>query len=139
MSQIWTLAHISFAFLMFSTVLAETHIGGTIIIALSGISWAMTLWAPYAIIGQELAAKQNTQLELGSEEVKISDENQAGVIMSLHNTAISMPQIAAALVCSAIFWISKMAGSDDGVGWCLRAGGLAALAAAWSSLDLDEE
>jgi solute carrier family 45 protein 1/2/4 len=99
----------------------------------------MTLWAPYAIIGQELAAKQNKQPENESAEVKISDENQAGVIMSLHNTAISMPQIAAALVCSAIFWISKMAGSEDGVAWCLRAGGLAALAAAWVSLDLDEE
>lgn len=138
MPQIWTLAHISFAFLMFSTVLADTHIGGTIIIALAGVSWAMTLWAPYAIIGQELAAKQNKGPEDSSTESRISVENQAGVIMSLHNTAISMPQIAAALVCSAIFWISKVAGSEDGVGWCLRAGGLAALAAAWSSLDLDE-
>lgn len=93
----------------------------------------MTLWAPYAIIGQELAVKQNRQQEIGTPKLELSDEHQAGIIMSLHNTAISIPQIVAALVCSGIFWISKMAGSQDGVAWCLRAGGLAALAAAWTS------
>ncbi|KAF8859876.1 hypothetical protein BDZ45DRAFT_713925 [Acephala macrosclerotiorum] len=136
--QIWTSAHVSFAILMFSTFLVKTHIGGTVLIALSGASWAMTLWVPYAIIGQELATKQSRRQEIATAELESSDDNQAGLIMSLHNTAISIPQIAAALACSGIFWISNLAGSQDGAGWCLRAGGLAALAAAWESSDFGE-
>ncbi len=134
-AQIWMLAHVSFAILMFSTLFVKTHIGGTVLIAISGVSWAMTLWAPYAIIGQELAVKQDRLREIGTTELELPDENQAGLIMSLHNMAISVPQIAAALVCSVVFWISD---SQNGLAWCLRAGGLAALGAAWASLSLEK-
>ncbi|CZR62885.1 uncharacterized protein PAC_12782 [Phialocephala subalpina] len=112
----WTLAHIFFAILMFSTLLVKDHIDGTVLIAFSDVSWVMTL-----------------QQEIAMAELEPSDENQAGLITSLHNTAISIPQIVAALACSAILWVFKIVGSQDGVACCLRAGGLAALAAAWTS------
>ncbi|KUJ12457.1 uncharacterized protein LY89DRAFT_592608 [Mollisia scopiformis] len=134
-AQVWTFAHIAFAILMFSTFLVKTHIGGTVLIAMSGISWAMTLWVPYAIIGQELTAKQDRLREIGTAELESPDENPAGLIMSLHNMAISLPQIAAALVCSVILWLSD---GQNGLAWCLRAGGLAALGAAWTLLSLED-
>ena len=61
----------------------------------------------------------------------MSRDVQAGAIMGLHNVAISSPQILAALACSGIFSLAKMMGSQTGTGWVLRAGGGAALGAAY--------
>ncbi|KAJ5958854.1 Major facilitator superfamily domain general substrate transporter [Penicillium vulpinum] len=62
------------------------------------------------------------------------DVAQAGIILGLHNMAVSLPQILSSLVCSAIFKASqKPRGEpwDDSVGWVLRFGGCLALVAAW--------
>lgn len=64
------------------------------------------------------------------------DENlaQAGIILGLHNMAISFPQIISSLVSSVIFkTLQKPRGEpwDDSVAWVLRFGGCAALLAAW--------
>jgi solute carrier family 45, member 1/2/4 len=128
-----------FALAMFTTLLVHTHVGGTFLVASTGISWAMTLWAPYAIIGAEIAVKHEREHIVGTAELEPTEENQVGLIMSLHNTAISAPQIAAALACSGVFWVARAAGSAEGVAWTLRVGGLAALAAAWASMGLDEK
>jgi solute carrier family 45 protein 1/2/4 len=59
---------------------------------------------------------------------------QAGIVLGLHNMAVSLPQILSSLVCSAIFKAAqKPRGEpwDDSVGWVLRFGGCAALVAAW--------
>lgn len=71
------------------------------------------------------------------------DENtaQAGIILGLHNMAISFPQILSCLVCSAIFKVAqKPRGEpwDDSVGWVLRFGGCTALIAAWLTMKLAE-
>lgn len=62
-----------------------------------------------------------------------------GVILSLHNIAISAPQIVAAVVCSGIFWVVQLMGGSDATGWTLRIGGLAALGAAWLSRGLSRD
>lgn len=81
----------------------------------------MTLWAPFAIIGAEIT-KHNG---------KVGEDYDAGTILSLHNLAISAPQLVAALICSGVFWVAHQVGSSDATGWALRVGGLAMLAAAW--------
>ena len=58
-------------------------------------------------------------------------ENETGAIVSIHNIAISAPQILAAGVSGGLFWAMKEAGSQDGLGWVLRIGGCAALIAGW--------
>lgn len=60
--------------------------------------------------------------------------DQAGVLLGIHNVAISAPQVIATLVSSAMFHaLQKPRGTpgDDSVGWVLRMGGLCALGAAW--------
>jgi len=69
---------------------------------------------------------------------KSEDEVQAGAIMGLHNVAISAPQIVAALACSGIFGLAKVTGSHYGTGWVLRAGGVAALGAAYLTYRFEE-
>ena len=86
----------------------------------------MTLWAPFAIIGQEIAA---VDTRTGADDAV---ENQKGAIMSLHNAAISAPQIVAALACGAVIWAAReFGGGLDGTGWAIRLGSCAALGAAW--------
>lgn len=62
-------------------------------------------------------------------ELEPDQQDQAGAIMGLHNSAISAPQIIAALASGIIFWLVP----KDGLGWVMRFGGCSTLAAAWFS------
>lgn len=126
--QAWIFAHIISATAMFTTFFVTSQTGAIILVACVGLSWALTLWAPFAIIGAEIAARRRI---LGEEGWERSSADGAGAIMGLHNTAISAPQILAALMCSVIFSIVQATGSPGGTAWVLRAGGCATLVAAY--------
>lgn len=138
----WTCAHVFFALAMLSTYFVTSQATATLVVASAGLSWALTLWAPFAIIGNELAARQSFYDEVegvvSENAPQASAEVQAGAIMGLHNVAISAPQIVAALACSGIFGLSRLAGSHYGTGWVLRAGGCAALVAAYLTRKFDD-
>jgi solute carrier family 45 protein 1/2/4 len=181
---------------MFSTFFISSYPAGSVVIAFVGISWALTLWAPFALISAEVARNDVTRrphhhetggaasaTESGrmhtttsgsyahvssdddddddededhddardhdldnssSKPVPISEEEnvaQAGIVLGLHNVAVSFPQIFSSLICSAIFKVAqKPRGEpwDDSVGWVLRFGGCAALVAAWLTKRLAE-
>lgn len=141
-SQAWTCAHIFFALAMFATMMVTSPAAATFLVASVGLSWALTHWAPFAIIGHELATRQPFSTSANGfpddETSTFAVEVQAGAIMGLHNVAISAPQILAALACSAIFGLAKSFGSQDGTGWVLRAGGCAALCAAYLTSRFDD-
>lgn len=134
MMEAWTASHLLFAIATFSTIFTTSKMGGIIVIGTLGLSWALTLWAPFAIIGIEIAKSSN-----GTENNLSPLTNDAGLILSLHNIAISAPQIISALVCSGIFWLARLMGSTDATGWTLRIGGVAALGAAWLSKGISRE
>lgn len=178
--RMWLLAHLLFAICMFSTFFIYTSQAATVDIGIVGISWALTLWAPFALISAEVARRDaerrlkrrqeelaaprepyatmsspqtNTptdsdDLEGGQASKRATPANegdetvdQAGIILGLHNVAISSPQIASSLISSAIFKaLQKPRGEpwDDSVGWVMRFGGCAALVAAWLTKRLDE-
>ena len=137
--QAWTVSHIVFAITTFSTIFVTSKTGGIIVIGCLGISWALTLWAPFAIIGVEIATLQDLLNSNPEEQFGAITNCDTGVILSLHNIAISAPQIFAALMCSGIFWVAHLLGSSDATGWALRVGGLAALGAAWLSRRLSQD
>ncbi|KKA21921.1 Sucrose transporter [Rasamsonia emersonii CBS 393.64] len=168
-------------------VLSKLQIPGltlrrTVVIGIVGISWAVTLWAPFALISAEVAQRdaerrlQRHQAELAesrgqrytsvngtqsaglteSDDVEaggISDgvtpvteeadaADQAGIVLGLHNVAVSFPQFLSTLISSAIFKaLQKPRGEpwDDSVGWVLRFGGCAALVAAYLTKRLQEK
>lgn len=69
-------------------------------------------------------------------------EDQAGIVLGLHNVAISAPQIFASLVCSAIFKAAQRprgVPGDESTAWVLRFGGVAALIAAYMTYRVEEE
>ncbi|PWY70211.1 hypothetical protein BO70DRAFT_343714 [Aspergillus heteromorphus CBS 117.55] len=179
----WLLSHVLFAVCMFSTFFIYSYQAATVVIGIVGISWALTLWAPFALISAEvaridaehrmrrhqtesalpdehsphgasipaIAARDDGDLETGSavgtskggEGEAGGEENlaQAGIILGLHNVAVSAPQILSSLISSAIFKaLQKPRGEpwDDSVGWVLRFGGCAAVLAAWLASRLAE-
>ncbi|KAK4868220.1 hypothetical protein LT330_007418 [Penicillium expansum] len=167
--RVWLLSHLLFAACMFSTFFIYSHQAGSAFVGFVGVSWAVALWAPFALIAAEVAridpsrhshrrtahSNYNEHVgeaqdggpgeynSVGGSDVEHGhpkhhndggDVAQAGIILGLHNMAISLPQILSSLVCSAIFKASqKQRGEpwDDSVGWVLRFGGCAALVAAW--------
>ncbi|KAK6813124.1 hypothetical protein RU639_010729 [Aspergillus parasiticus] len=130
----WLLSHVLFALCMFSTFFIYSYQAATVVIGIVGISWALTLWAPFALISAEVAridaerrvrrhrsgmaehhsadnsthptlATNVDDLEDGPRKPTDEEENlaQAGIILGLHNVAVSSPQILSSLICSAIF------------------------------------
>lgn len=128
----WLLSHVLFALCMASTFFISTPTQATVLTGVVGLPWALSLWAPFALISAEIS-KRDSEARCGGSYSENKPEDQAGVILGLHNVAVAAPQIVATLVSSAIFKLAqKQRGEpyDSSVGWVLRFGGLAALVAA---------
>ena len=128
----WLLSHILFALCMASTFFISTPTQATVLAGIVGLPWALSLWAPFALISAEISKRDSEARRRGPHSGD-KPEDQAGVILGLHNVAVAAPQIVSTLVSSAIFKLAqKQRGEpyDNSVGWVLRFGGLAALVAA---------
>ncbi|KAI0024936.1 major facilitator superfamily domain-containing protein [Xylariomycetidae sp. FL0641] len=156
----WMLSHLLFAAVMFCTVLVRTVEAATVLIGLVGITWALTLWAPWAIISAEISrrdvmyrARKQQMTSVAPEEQPDSpasadgildqerrlqdredEPDQAGVILGIHNMAIASPQMIATLGSSIIFRLfQKPRGvpGDHSIAIVLACGGVFVLIAAW--------
>jgi solute carrier family 45 protein 1/2/4 len=156
----WMFSQILFTASMLCTVFVRTVTAATVLIGLVGITWALTLWAPWAIISAEISRRdelrraqyaqrnlspsgrgvapldgysledENRDRELTDEE----DSDQAGVILGIHNMAIAAPQIIATVVSSIIFRIfQKPRGvpGDHSIAVVLALGGISVLVSAF--------
>ena len=159
----WFLAQLLFVGCTISTFFIKTPKAATIMVALVGVSWSLTLWAPFALMSGEISkrdeerrARQQQKLIDGNADAFFDEEDheedRAGIILGLHNMAVSAPQVIATLVSSAIFKMLQKPRSQPGdvsVVWTLRLGGIAVLVAAFltfrmkdnipNKLDDDEE
>ncbi|RYO75905.1 hypothetical protein DL766_005597 [Monosporascus sp. MC13-8B] len=165
LKRAWMLSHILFAASMFSAPFIRTVQGANIIIGLFGITWAMTLWAPWAIISAEIshrdllirAQKQRlgsiirdeqseAALEtLDEEERRLQAEaesNETGIIMGIHNMAIAAPQFIATIVCSIVFGMSEKprgVPGDHSIAVAFAVGGFFVLIAAFMVLRIKDD
>jgi len=153
----WFISHIIFAVLMGLTFIVRSTLTATILVALIGIPWALTNWAPFALLSSEISKRDAMRRGLlrpnprdreavlvaaGEDDAAEAGADQAGVILGIHNVAIAAPQVIATLISSAIFRIlQKPRGTagDNSVAWVLRFGGCCALVAAWLTLRVGEE
>lgn len=53
----WLLSHLLFALCMWTTFLVRTPTVATALVGVVGISWALTLWAPFALISAEISKR----------------------------------------------------------------------------------
>jgi len=140
--------------ILFSTIFVTTTHGATFLLAIIGIPWSVSCWAPFALIAADLNRRnairrheirpsddeEDTKL-LASGEGASRGDDQAGVIMGIHNVSVASPQLVASLISSVIFrYLQKESGQsgDDSVGWVLRFGGIATIGAACLAIGLKE-
>lgn len=136
----WILSHLLFAFAMMLTFFITTPTGATVLVAFVGIAWSLTQWAPFGLISAEISKRDTQARRQGRGGA--AKEDQAGVILGLHNVAVAAPQIVATLVSSAIFkMVQKPRGEpgDQSTGWVLRFAGVAALVAAYFTSRIEEQ
>ena len=139
----WLLSHILFALCMVSTFFISSVGAATTLVGVIGLPWALSLWAPFALISAEISKRKSEARIAEQRDGTVSaNEDKTGINLGLHNVAISAPQIVATLVSSVIFKIAqKPRGSagDESVAWVLRFGGLSTLIAAYMTYLVDEE
>ncbi|KAG2234519.1 hypothetical protein INT48_007332 [Thamnidium elegans] len=54
----WTLSHFIFCICMLSTILVSDVIAAAIVIGLCGISWAISMWAPFSLLGEYISHQE---------------------------------------------------------------------------------
>lgn len=136
----WLLSHLIFASCMFSTLLVRSVGGATAVIGIVGVSWAMTLWAPFAIISAEVSKRDALRRAQGIDAGDADD--QAGVILGIHNMSIATPQILATVGSSIIFrFFQKPRGTpgDRSIAIVLATGGIFTLVAAFLTARIKDE
>jgi solute carrier family 45 protein 1/2/4 len=116
---------------MLCTFFVKSVEAGTAVVAVVGAAWACAMWAPFAVIGEELAGFDEDSNEGAKDGMRGRERASVGATMGLHNVVIAAPQILAALVCSFLFKLFELLGVEDGFGWVLRAAGMASLGAVW--------
>jgi solute carrier family 45 protein 1/2/4 len=110
------------------------------------------MWAPFALISAEISKRDAIRRGVlpappttdGALLAANEDDtvDQAGIVLGIHNVAISAPQVIATVVGSVLFkWLQKERGEpgDESVAWFFRLGGLCALYAAWLTRQVGEE
>ena len=145
----WIVSHVAFALTTLVCIFfVHDTTGATMLIGFIGIPWAMTLWAPFALIAAEINRLQDLAAAVadsdGEENVhgapdgdrdvgRASHVPQAGIVLGIHNVAIAAPQVVSAILSSVVFrMLEKPRGTagDESVAWAFRMGGLFAIAAA---------
>ncbi|GAA5891715.1 hypothetical protein JCM8208_007381 [Rhodotorula glutinis] len=162
MRNLWTLSLAWYALCMSATFCFGSVRATTWIVALAGLSWAVTCWVPYALVGEAIfeaeaknafddmhAAADSAALRasLLSADVPgraaVAADEAGGTILGVHNLAIVLPQFVVAALAAVIFRLSASATSaaderDNGTVWVLRLGGLASAVGAVVTRWLDE-
>jgi solute carrier family 45 protein 1/2/4 len=151
----WLYSHVMFALLMLLTFAAKSTTAATILVAFIGIPWSITMWAPFALIAAEVRKRdqlrqssRSVPREIAPDEINGAADPQSGevtetgLILGIHNVAISAPQVVATLISAGIFQaLQKPRGQagDGSVAWVLRFGGVLALVAAGLTFRVADE
>ncbi|KAI1638865.1 major facilitator superfamily domain-containing protein [Biscogniauxia mediterranea] len=164
----WMFSHFLFAGSMFCTVFVQKVEAATVLIGLVGITWALALWAPWAIISAEISrrdvlfrARKQQMRSMRQDQSSDSsnsvdaylarerhlqdredEPDQAGVILGIHNMAIAAPQMIATLGSSIIFRIfQKPRGvpGDHSIAIVLACGGFFVLIATYFIYQIQDD
>ncbi|KAL5478314.1 hypothetical protein ACEPAI_2498 [Sanghuangporus weigelae] len=71
LSELWAFSHILFAFCMWATFFVSTVSGASLLVTLVGFSWAITQWAPFSLLAEEILASSDEELYDDGEPISI--------------------------------------------------------------------
>ena len=80
----WLCSHVLFAVCMFSTLIVRSVAAATAVIGIVGISWALTLWAPFAIISAEVSKRDalRRSRQQDDDSLGVPSHDQAGLSLT---------------------------------------------------------
>ncbi|KAI7847853.1 major facilitator superfamily domain-containing protein [Circinella umbellata] len=63
----WTVGHIIFLISMLATVFVSNVTGASVVIGICGVSWALTMWAPFSLLGEYIAEMEEKRAANGDD------------------------------------------------------------------------
>lgn len=117
--DLWLAGHVLFSITMASTPFVTSTTQGIVVFAMTGIPRALSMWVPFALVGRE-----------------VTESRDAGTLTSLHNAAMSAPQILAAGACVVLFMVAKYIGGLEETVWAMLLASVAGVLAAWKTWQL---
>ena len=105
-----------------------------VFVGFAGISWSVTIWAPFALITTSISARNSRTL---FDTIEGPQQLKSATVLALHNVAICAPQVLTACLSSFVFWV--FGGEESSIPIVLIIGGLASFAAAWATRRLNTD
>lgn len=137
LTTLWMISHVVYAFAAFLTRFVTSVGQATCVVGIFGFSWAVTTWAPFALLAEEILKLQPGGYELAHHPVNGDDDDddyeededdeftieaieaeeigqqQSGIYLGIHNVAITLPQFISTLGSFCIFKILNVESSED--------------------------
>lgn len=145
LSRAWTSSHFLFCIAMLSTLFVSNVTAAAIVIGCCGLSWAISMWAPFSLLGEYVSAQEarpmyqavDTEEEIEmlgvGERSSIEEEEEkeespaAGVLLGIHNMYVVLPQFLVTFLSSFIFrMFDAVDNQTDTIGLVLRIGAVMA-------------
>lgn len=159
---IWIFSFVVYALAMVATGFVVNLHQVLVIFATVGFTWACTIWIPFALTAERIHQLPLTEVppienepreeELHLETESISDsasitghEEKSGIILGIHNSAITLPQFISAFSSFVIFQLVEKKSEDthnDGgraIAITLQVGGFTALLAAFYAYKINSK
>ncbi|KAL1729009.1 major facilitator superfamily domain-containing protein [Schizophyllum commune] len=78
LATLWAASHVVFAACMLGTFFVNSVAGGTLLVAVTGFSWAITQWAPFSLLGEAILLEPAgpTDASIRLADVRASEERQ---------------------------------------------------------------
>ncbi|KAL0084066.1 major facilitator superfamily domain-containing protein [Phycomyces blakesleeanus] len=84
----WTISHVIFCIAMLCTIFAKDVVAASVVIGICGISWSITMWAPFSLLGEYIA--QNEARYGGMSSARQSEDQPRGSHpLGIHQSAMS--------------------------------------------------
>jgi solute carrier family 45 protein 1/2/4 len=126
-AKIWKTSHILHAMTLALSLFVSSWRSSLVINICMGISFSITQFAPFTILGEECASIAVDEMEV-----------ETGTVMALHNAAIASPQLVAAGICALVFKAFRVVSFEGSEAWVIGLGAVPAIVAAWQAKRLWE-
>ena len=130
----WAASQFLFGFTLIVPCISDSVTTIKVCAGFAGISWACTIWIPFALITTSIAARNSRAFV---DDVEGPQKLEPATVLALHNVAISAPQALTACLSSLIFWAAG--GKESSIPLMLIFGGLAGFSATWFTRKLQTD
>ncbi|KAL0581668.1 hypothetical protein V5O48_000370 [Marasmius crinis-equi] len=72
LSSLWTISHAVFALCMLGTFFTSSVTGASTLVAITGFSWAITQWVPFALLGEAILTEPSALTDDGA-SIQLTD------------------------------------------------------------------